>query len=402
MSTRRCRLVVLATIPLLVALDAGLPARAAAGPPAGTAAALQHVLEAFLAENTQAPGLTAWVLCPALELEWSGAAGTVARNDARPLTSAHTFRIASNTKTYVAATVLRLAEEGRLSLDATLADLLPPDLAAVLAADGYALESMSVRQVLSHTAGLADHSGDERYGEAIIADPAHAWTREEQVQRCAELFDPLGPAPAPYRYSDTGYVLLGGIVERLTGMSLAAAVREQLGFARLGLGATWWETAEPVPAGAGPRAHQYIDTHDVTNWNPSFDLYGGGGLVADARDLGRFMRALLEGDVLRQEASLAAMTGGGTTPYRMGLMVLDLDGHLGFGHQGFWNTFAFHLPSLDATVAGSILSRDAANGRVLAARLAACLAAAIPAGSPATAPAPAPAARETETETAGD
>ncbi|MBK9474264.1 MAG: hypothetical protein IPO18_18690 [bacterium] len=81
-------------------------------------------------------------------------------------------------------------------------------------------------------------------------------------------------------------------------------------------------------------------------------------------------------------------------PYRLGLMVPDLDGHLGFGHQGFWNTFAFHLPSLDATVAGSILSHDAANGRVLAARLAACLAAAMPVGSPATAPA--------ATETAGD
>lgn len=394
MPTRRLRRALLAAIPLFVACIAGLPARAAAGPPAGTTAALQRVLDAFLAENPRAPGLTAWVLCPRLDLEWSGAAGTVARNDTRPLTPAHTFRIASNTKTYVAATVLRLAEEGRLSLEAPLADLLPPDLATVLAADGYALEAMTVRQVLSHTAGLADHSGDDRYGEAIIADPAHAWTREEQVQRCTALFDPLGPAPAPYRYSDTGYVLLGGIVERVTGKPLAAAVREQLGFARLGLGATWWEDAEPVPAGAGPRAHQYIDTHDVTGWDPSFDLYGGGGLVTDVRDLGRFMRALLEGDVLGREASLAAMTGGGTAPYRLGLMVTDLEGHLGFGHQGFWNTFAFHLPSLDATVAGSILSHDAANGRLLAARLAACLAAAMPAGSPATAPA--------TTETAGD
>ncbi|MBK6734648.1 MAG: beta-lactamase family protein [bacterium] len=195
MPTRRLRRALLAAIPLFVACIAGLPARAVAGPPAGTTAALQRVLDAFLAENPQAPGLTAWVLCPPLDLEWSGAAGTVARNDTRPLTPAHTFRIASNTKTYVAATVLRLAEEGRLALEAPLADLLPPDLATVLAADGYALGAMTVRQVLSHTAGLADHSGDDRYGEAIIADPAHAWTREEQVQRCAALFDPIGPAP---------------------------------------------------------------------------------------------------------------------------------------------------------------------------------------------------------------
>lgn len=344
--------------------------------PAGTGlpADLQAILDQYLAANPQAPGVSAWVACPSLGLEWAGAAGHAARGGGEPLSPDHTIRIASNTKTYVAATVLRLAEDGRLSLDTTLATLLPDELAAPLAADGYDLGAITVRQVLSHTAGLADHSGDDRYGEAIIAEPQHRWTRVEQVRRCAELFDPLGPAPAPYRYSDTGYVLLGAIVEQVTGRPLAAAVREQLDFARLGLGCTWWEVAEPAPTGCGPRAHQHIGEHDVTGWDPSFDLYGGGGLVTDTRDLGRFMRELIEGRVLRQESTLAAMTGEGTAPYRLGLMVFDLEGNLAIGHQGFWNTFAFHLPGLDATVSGSILSHDAANGRVLAARLAACLA----------------------------
>lgn len=354
---------------------ASAPAASAESAAETLAAELQAVLDDFLAANPQAPGVTAWMACPPLALEWSGAAGCVARGTAEPLTPAHPFRIASNTKTYVAATVLRLAESDRLNLDAPLADVLAAEPAAVLAADGYDLPHITVRQVLSHTAGLADHSGDDSYGEAIIADPQHAWTPLEQVRRCADRFDPLGPAPAPYRYSDTGYVLLGGIIERVTGQPLAAAVREQLGFAALGLNLTWWECAEPAPADARPRAHQYIGAHDTTDWNASFDLYGGGGLVADVRDLGLFMRALLEGKVLRQEASLAAMTGGGTAVYRLGLMVVDLDGHLAIGHQGFWNTFAFHLPGLDATVAGSILSHDAANGRVLAAALAARLAA---------------------------
>jgi D-alanyl-D-alanine carboxypeptidase len=361
---------------LAINLATFTPAVAHAAAEAATLAdELQAVLDDFLAANPQAPGVTAWIACPPLSLDWSGAAGRVARGATEALTPAHSFRIASNTKTYVAATVLRLAESGRLSLDAPLADLLAAELAAPLAADGYDLQSITVRQVLSHTAGLADHSGDNRYGEAIIADPQHAWTRLEQVRRCTELFDPLGPAPAPYRYSDTGYVLLGGIIERVTGQPLGTAVREQLDFASLGLNRTWWEYTEAAPAAARPRAHQYIDAYDTTDWNASFDLFGGGGLVTDTCDLGRFMRALLEGQVLRQEASLAAMTGGGTAVYRLGLMVVDLDGRLAIGHQGFWNTFAFHLPGLDATVAGSILSHDAANGRVLAARLAATLAA---------------------------
>lgn len=353
----------------------------AAAPDAAPAAAdtvtgeLAAIVDAFLAENPQAPGAAVWVRCPALGLDWAHASGAAARGEgAPPLTVEHEFRIASNTKTYIAAAVLRLVEDGRLSLDATLGGLLPPDLATILLDDGYDLEAIRLSHVLSHTAGLADHSGDDRYGEAIIADPLHRWTPQEQVRRCVELFDPLGPAPAPYRYSDTGYVLLGAVIESATGRPLAAAVREELDFAGLGLRHTWWETLEPAPVPARPRARQHIGEHDVTAWDPSFDLYGGGGLVTDVRDLGLFMRHLLEGRVLKRESTLAAMTGGGTAPYRLGLMAAELDGHLAFGHQGFWNTFAYHVPGLDATVAGCILSHDAANGRVLAERLVGALA----------------------------
>ncbi len=335
---------------------------------------LQRILTDFLAENPAAPGVSAHVICPYLGLEWSGAAGTVAHGSREPLTSGHTFRIASNTKTYVAAAILRLVEDGRLSLDATLSSCLPPDQAALLAGDGYRIDAITLRQVLSHTSGLADHSGDDRYGEAIIADPQHAWTRDEQVRRCVELFDPLGPPGAQFVYSDTGYILLGGIVEAVTGRELGMAVRELLDYPRLGLGATWWEYTEAAPGRAGPRAHQYIGEHDVTAWNASFDLYGGGGLITDVRDLGRFMRVLLKGRVLHDQATLAAMTGDGTSRYRLGLMCQTLDDRLAWGHQGFWNTFAFHVPTLDATISGCILNHDAANGRVLAERLIARLA----------------------------
>lgn len=337
---------------------------------------LQRILADFLAENPAAPGAIAHVVCPPLGLEWSAAVGHVAHGSTEALTPAHTFRMASNTKTYVAAAVLRLVEDGRLDLDAPLDRVLPPAPAALLAGDGYDLASITVEHVLGHTAGLADHTGDDGYGEAIIADPHHRWTALEQVRRCVDLFDPLGRPGAQFVYSDTGYVLLGTIIESVTGQSLAAAVRTLLDLDGLGLDATWWEVLEEPAVGAGPRAHQYIGDLDATTWHPSCDLYGGGGLVSDAPDLGRFMRLLLQGKVLHREATLATMTGGGTPTYRLGLMAADLAGHLAFGHQGFWNTFAFHVPGLDATVSGCILNHDAANGRLLAERLVARLAAA--------------------------
>jgi D-alanyl-D-alanine carboxypeptidase len=99
------------------------------------------------------------------------------------------------------------------------------------------------------------------------------------------------------------------------------------------------------------------------------DLYGGGGLLTDARDLGWFLRKLMNGEVFRNEGTLAAMTGEGTTHYRLGLFCADLGGHLAWGHTGFWNTFAFHVPGLDLTVSGAVLDHFAAKGQTLAAQL---------------------------------
>jgi len=358
---------------LAALLLTALPATAATPParpaPPSLTARLQQVLEDFLAANPTAPGVSACVICPRLGLDWSGAAGHPARDSEEPLTPRHTFRIASNTKTYVATSILRLAEQGKLSIDDLLAKHLTEDERTLLASDGYDLNAITLRHVLSHTSGLDEHPADDRFEATILADPQHQWTREEQVRRCVEWRDPIGAPGERYKYSDTGYVLLGGIIERMTGRNLGQAVHELVDFDRLGLRSTWWEVNEPTPANAGPRAHQYYGDRDTYDWNPSLDLYGGGGMLTDVRDLGRFMRMLLKGQVLQNEASLAAMTGDGTPPYRLGLMCMELDGKMAWGHQGFWNTFAFHVPSMDLTVSGCVLDHHATNGRGLAAEL---------------------------------
>ncbi len=343
---------------------------------------LQAVLDRTLAENPLAPGIVVHVSCPALTLDWTGTAGTPAHGDPTPLSPRATFRIASNTKTYTAAAVLRLVEQGRLKLDDPLGRHLAAEERALLAGDGYDLETITLRHVLSHTAGLADHSDGATYSECILAEPQHRWTRREVLALCVELFDPVGAPGERYRYSDTGYILLGAIVERSCGRNLGEAVRALLDYEGLGLAVTWWETLEPAPAAASPRAHQYLGEVDCTDFHPSCDLYGGGGLVCDARDLATFVRALLAGKVLHEQATLAAMTGSGTPPYRLGLMCVELGGSLAWGHQGFWNTFAFQVPALDVTVAGASLNHDAVNGRLLADALVATVAAHLPGDDP--------------------
>jgi hypothetical protein len=66
---------------------------------------------------------------------------------------------------------------------------------------------------------------------------------------------------------------------------------------------------------------------------------------------------------------MIAMTGRGTAGYRLGLIVQDFDGYLAWGHVGFWNTFAYYVPTLDLTVGGSILNHHAAHGHELVSRL---------------------------------
>ena len=155
----------------------------------------------------------------------------------------------------------------------------------------------------------------------------------------------------------------------MTGQKLGPAVRALLDYDRLGLGATHWEYMEPTPAAAGARAHQYFGDADVTQWYAGFDLYGGGGIVTDARELALFMRRLVKGRVLARDESLVAMTGRGSETYRLGLMTMMAGDHLCVGHQGFWNTFAFHVPALDLTLGGTILNHHAANGWQLVERL---------------------------------
>jgi len=354
------------TLILCLSCLAAVPVQA--GSPA-LEAELQGVIDEFLAENSIAPGISACVICPGMHLDWSGVAGTAAKDDPAPMTPAHTFRIASNTKTYVAASILRLVEMGRLGLDDGLSGHLMPEVNELLKSDGYDTDVITIAQVLSHTAGIGDHTNDSLFVERIFNDNQHVWTPEEQIQCLVEWREPVGEPGEKYIYSDAGYIILGTIISRMTGKTLGPSVRELLDFKKLGLEVTYWEYMEEPPAQAGPRAHQYFGEVDVTTWNASFDLYGGGGIVTDSRELALFMRRLLKGEVLADESTLAAMTSGGTEPYRLGLIVLDCDGHEAFGHQGFWNTLAYHVPSLDLTVSGCILNHDAANGSELLFRL---------------------------------
>lgn len=329
--------------------------------------ALQSMLDDAVRSHGHELGVAVHVGSHRLGIEWDGATGLADPATGEAMTPAHPVRIASNTKTYVAAAALRLWEDGLLDLDAPIEQYLPEELLALLRDGGYRPDVITVRHLLNHTSGLDDH-GTDRFAEAIFADPQHRWTRAEQVRLCIEDGTIQGEPGTVYRYSDTGYVLLGEILEQVAGGSLAEAVWGALGRERLGLGASWFETLEPRPEGVRERAHQFHGEHDVSGFDPSFDLWGGGGIVATVGDMARFMRALFTGSVFRSPATLEEMLrapaglqlaadadAGSLEPgaYRMGVWVDEHAGHLLYRHTGYWCTSATYVPELDLVVAAT-------------------------------------------------
>ena len=358
----------IATICLAVASTSG---SATASGTDGLAQELSGLLQ-VQAAAAPVPGAMLRVDMPAAGFTFSQAVGRSDVTSGAALRPEQTLRVASNTKTYIAAAILRLAEDDRLDLDAPIGRYLRPESLATLERGGYQPSRMTPRMLLQHTSGLFDFAASASYLDRVVSDPAHRWTRAEQLQLAMTDGEGYGEPGEVYHYSDTGYILLGEMLEVVTGRPMSRAVRELIGFDRLGIRTTWFESLDPVPAGAPPRTHQYMEGMDTEDIDASSDLFGGGGLVSNLEDMARFYRALLQGQVFRRPATLDVMRvmslqslESGEGGYGMGLGEITIDGVACYGHEGFWGTLAWHCPAVDVTVVGAMtdtLGRDALRG----------------------------------------
>lgn len=333
-------------------------------PPTGLAARLQAALEHSLAGPAAAPGALLRVDAPRLHLSWSGAVETAP--GAQPIDAGGTLHVASITKSVVAAGLLRLAEAGRIGLDRPIGPLLRPTTAARLAAAGHDPWRLTPRMLLQHTGGLPDHATDPAFLARVLAEPRHRWTRDEQIDLALARGGPLAPPGAAFHYSDTGYLLLAETLETATGRPMPQALRDLLGTRRLGLRHTWFDTLEPAPRDAPPRVAQHFDDRPLSAFDPSIDLYGGGGLVSTLPELTRLFRALVRGEVFENPGTATRMAtpspqslAAGTAGYGMGLARLVHAGVTCHGHHGFWGLAVWHCPAIDVTIAAAVTSTRA-------------------------------------------
>ncbi|MEZ4807073.1 MAG: serine hydrolase domain-containing protein, partial [Flavobacteriales bacterium] len=321
----------------------------------------QAVLDSLYQADTTCVGILVHVEAPGLS--WSGASGRSLKGGAA-LDPAAPILIASNTKTYVAATVLRLVEGGKLSLDQPIGPLISERSRELFAGDGYDLEAITLTHLLSHTSGIDSYT-NYGYIDSISAQPMHRWTRDEQLARTVRVGTKLAEPGVHYAYTDANYLLLTEVIEGRTGMSFPAAMRKLLRYDAMGYDHTWMPTLEPTPADALPLAHQYWDElgWDSYGVEVSADLYGGGGIACTTSDAARFMRDLLTGRIVQDKDVLQLIYTEVPTQdsvpsnYLLGLQRQPLDDLTTFGHGGFWRSHTLYLPALDAAISVAVLER---------------------------------------------
>jgi D-alanyl-D-alanine carboxypeptidase len=323
---------------------------------------LQPLADALVAGDPAIPSVVIHATAPAAGINWIAAAAG-ARETGPVSLAARPFRIASTTKLFTAAAILRLVETGRIGLDMGVDRLLSPQTVAMLAGGGHAPYRITVRWLLTHRSGLPDHAELPAFQAAIMANPQRRWQRSEQIALAMQDGRPVGAPGAVWSYSDTGYLLLAEVIERQTGRPWAAALRHLLTLDHLGLPDTWFETLEPPPRGtaARPLLRQYLGDLDITSADPSFDLWGGGGLVSTVTDLVRLMRALQAGALFsRRETRDLALSDqrpvapGSDTLHGLVFFHEIIAGHRCIGHPGFWNVDLVACPSLDLVLAVSL------------------------------------------------
>jgi D-alanyl-D-alanine carboxypeptidase len=250
--------------------------------------------------------------------------------------------------------VMQLAAEGTLSLDDPLSAWLP---------DYAHHNGATLRQLLAHTSGIFNYFEHPSYSARVFGQPDHSWTPSEIVRDFAAA--PYFPAGTRYHYSNTGFVLLGMVIEQATGNSLDAELRSRL-FEPLGMGDTFFQGEQAPPARA---AHGYLVgrtgnarlINDGTDYRPTTSAatvaWAAGSIAASGADLAVWARALYDGSVVEPEY-LAQMTDFSANPYSglaygLGTRTRWLHGYQAVGHTGSLRGFAaamWHFPDQDITV----------------------------------------------------
>ena len=324
------------------------PSSSAGSFDAETVKKLDRILDDAISEHHM-PGVTLAVWSP--EGEYVSSAGLADVEAKTEMTPQLNHRIGSVTKTFVVTALLRLVEDGAMSLDDPISKYV----------DGLAAgDRVTLRDLAGMTAGIPDYTHDMEWAGAYYADPTVALTPQSLIEGIKDK--PLNDEPGTVvEYSNSNTVLLGLAIEKVTGAPLAEVVRTEV-TEPLGLDHTFLPEAAEFPE---PHAQGYandLEGADViaTDWNPSW-AWAAGGMISDLDDLKVWVPALATGELLSPEMQDERLTVNPLSPDDVdsgyGLGLFRLDGWI--GHNGGlpgYKTVTIYLPEKEMTLVAFVNS----------------------------------------------
>ncbi len=295
------------------------------------------------------PGVIALVRSP--QGTWIGTSGTTGEGlEGAPTPTDHT-RVGSLTKTMTATVILQLAQEGKLDLSDPIGKYVPG------MPNG---DTATIQQLAEMTSGIEPYTTSDTFKQQLFADPLKVWAPKELI--AFEHGQPAKFAPgAGWQYSNTNYVLLGMVIEQVTGKPIADVFQERL-FGPLGMSDTTFPgssnaIADPHLRGLTEQGQDNGATADATDWNPS-EAFTAGEVVSTLDDLNTWAHALFTGEGILEPKtqqmrrdSINRTIAPNTATAGYGFGIGDMGGW--WGHDGQipgYTTAVMHNYDIDTTI----------------------------------------------------
>jgi D-alanyl-D-alanine carboxypeptidase len=385
---------------LLAALVLGLlavlgvsPALGAAATKAGKVPSYGAKLQTLIPEAMKAnaiPGTVVLIRSPT-QGNWSATFGTAELGKQVPMSLKDHFRIGSNTKTMTSTVILQLVEEGKLKLNDPIGKFVPG------VPNG---SKITIRELSEMRSGLFSYTFDPGFNATLDKNPKKGWTSAELLKIAFKHKPNFAPGKE-YEYCNTNIVLLGVVIEKLTGMTASKAFEERI-FKPLGMNHTElpartnWKLPEPHAQGyqfgtnvetiasyAVPKAEQAaaldgsLKPLDQTDANPSW-AWTAGGAISTPAELATYVKAMVGGGLLDKQMqkvrlnSIRPVVAGQKSGVGYGLGIAQFAPNI-LGHDGqvpgFSSFMVYDIRTGDTVIISANLSASPVTGENAAVEL---------------------------------
>ncbi|MEQ8909632.1 MAG: serine hydrolase domain-containing protein [Vicingaceae bacterium] len=311
--------------------------------------------------------------------EWQAAKGTF--KDGREVSLKHPFYTASVGKTFTATAIGILVDQGKLSFEDPIANYLSEEIMQglhTLNGADYG-DSIRIAHLLQHTSGLADYFGEPKDNtpsmlEQISTDTNHFWQAMELITFYKAHFKPLFAPGDSYFYTDTEYILLGLIVEEVSGIPFHDFLSKHI-FEPLEMKHTYLNQRSKPMQSSAAMAEMYNGEQELSRFKSLSADWAGGAIVSTGKELINFHQALLIGNLvseqtLKQMQDWLSESKG--MDYGYGLRKIDfkelapiLPNWEVIGHSGLNGTFMYYCPELDVYLSGTLNQLQASKESVV-------------------------------------